>query len=356
MAPARITRRSALAAAAALAALRARAGAAQGAAAPEGAPAPAAEAMLAWLARAAEEGELTWYEGSPRPQLERVAAAFARRFPAVRTRVRPETVAGTAVPGRVQQEYRGGGGMADMVSLGSTGLARLIAGGMLREVDWARCGVDRMLIVGRHAVMTGAAVYCIISNTVQVDDAAAPRGWDDLLAARWRGRIGTWVSAAAFAELASVWGAARTTDFYRRFLDQQPVLFRSTRPLAQLVAAGEIPVGLGILHTALAAQAGGAPIRLHVPDPAPVSAIYTGLLADTRKPNAATLLAAWLALPDGAAAYERATHRGNPLVPGTAAARLMQTHRLAEWPIDRKSDYALLLDMYNGMVNEAEAR
>jgi ABC-type Fe3+ transport system substrate-binding protein len=349
-----LSRRGALAAAAALVALRLRPAASQGVAS-QGV-ASQGDAALARLAQAAEDGDLMWYESSPRDQLDRVAASFAQSFPTVRTRVRGETIAGVAILGRVQQEYRGGGGMADLASLGSGGLARLIESGMLREVHWSRLGLDPMLVVGRHAVMTGAAVYCIICNTTLVREDETPRRWEDLLNPRWRGRIGTWVRAAAFAELASVWGAERTTSFYMRFLEQQPILFRSTAPLAQLVASGEIAIGVGIRHTALAAQARGAPIRLTVPDPAPVSAIYTGLLADTRKPNAATLLAAWLATPAGAIAYERATHRGNPLVPGTVAQRLLQGHQLAEWPMERKADYTRLLDMYDGMVNESDAR
>lgn len=344
-----LSRRGALAAAAALTALRVRPAASQGVAS-QGNPA------LADLAQVAEDGDLMWYESSPREELDRVAASFAQGFPAARTRVRGETIAGVAILGRLQQEYRGGGGMADLASLGSAGLARLIEAGMLREVHWGRLGLDPMLVVGRHAVMTGAAVYCIICNTMLVREDETPRRWEDLLNPRWRRRIGTWVRAAAFAELASVWGAERTTAFYMRFLEQQPLLFRSTAPLAQLVASGEIAIGVGIRHTALAAQARGAPIRLTVPDPAPVSAIYTGLLADTRKPNAGTLLAAWLATQAGAMAYERATHRCNPLVPGTAAQRLLAGHQLAEWPMDRKADYARLLDLYDGMVNEAEAR
>jgi iron(III) transport system substrate-binding protein len=344
-----LSRRDALAAAAAAAAFRVRAAAGQS-------PTSADNAALAALAQAAEDGDLMWYESSPRDQLDRVAGSFAASFPNVRTRVRGETIAAVAMLGRLQQEYRGGGGMADLASLGSGGLARMIEDGLLRDVHWARLGVDPMLIVGRHAVMTGAAVYCIICNTSLVREDESPRRWEDLLDPRWRGRIGTWVRAAAFAELASVWGPERTTAFYLRFLEQQPVLFRSTAPLAQLVAAGEIAVGLGIRHTALATQARGAPIRLHLPDPTPITAIYTGLLADTKKPNAATLLACWLATQAGALAYERATDRGNPLIAGTTAQRLLESHQLAEWPMDRKADYARLLDMYDSMVDEATAR
>jgi ABC-type Fe3+ transport system substrate-binding protein len=339
-----LSRRRALAAAASFAAVRGPAASGQD-----------ARGFVA-LAESGEDGDLVWYESSPRDELDRVARDFTQAFPGLRARVRGETVAGVAILGRVQQEYQAGGGMVDIASLGGAGLTRLIERGLLREVDWTRLALDPMLIVGRHAVMTGAAIYCIICNTALVSEREAPRRWEDLLNPRWRGRIGTWVRAAAFAELASVWGPERTTAFYQRFLEQRPLLFRSTAPLAQLVAAGEIAVGVGIRHTARAALARGAPIRLHVPDPTPVSAIYTSLLANTRKPNAATLFAAWLATPQGAAAYEHATDRGNPLIAGTAAARLVQGHQLAEWPMDRKADYARLLDQYDAMVNEAEAR
>jgi len=134
------------------------------------------------------------------------------------------------------------------------------------------------------------------------------------------------------------------------------VLFRTAAPLAQHVAAGEIAVGLGIHHIALAAQRSGAPIALHMLDPAPASAIYTAVIADTRRPNAATLLAAWLATSDGALAYEQATDKGNPAIAGTAAQRLLDGRQLAEWPMDRSADYLRLLEQYNAMVNDADAR
>ncbi len=341
-----ISRRCALAAAlATLAPLRARA-------------APSAEerrAALDAFASRAEDGDLVWYESSRRDQLDRIAAAFSDAFP--RLRVRGESIAGgVGIVGRVQQEYQAGGRMVDLVTLGGGGIAQLAARGLLREFDWSRLPIDPMMVVGRHAVMTAASIYCLICNTDQVREADTPRSWDALLNPRWRGRIGTWVRAAAFAELASVWGADRTLDYYRRFLAQNPMLFRSTAPLAQQVAAGECAIGLGIHHTALAAIRRGAPLRIVILDPTPISAIYTALVADTRRPHAAALFAAWLATPEGGFVYERATDRGNPMIEGTQAARLLRDHQLAEWPMNRKADYARLFEQYNAMVNEAEAR
>src|SRR5437879_2910249 len=91
-----LSRRAALAAA--LTELRARPAASQ---VPALANPWLASPGLAGLAQVAEDGDLMWYESSPRDQLDRVAASFAQSFPAVRTRVRGETIAGVAILGRV---------------------------------------------------------------------------------------------------------------------------------------------------------------------------------------------------------------------------------------------------------------
>lgn len=312
-------------------------------------------AALDAYAQGAEDGDLVWYESSRRDQLDAIAWSFSQLYP--RVRVRGESIAGgVGIVGRVRQEYQAGGRMVDLVTLGGGGIGQLAARGLLRDIDWGRLPIDPMMVAGRHAVMTAASIYCLICNTDLVPEADTPRSWDALLDRRWHGRIGTWVRAAAFAELASVWGAERTLHFYRRFLDQNPMLFRSTAPLAQQVAAGECAIGLGIHHTALAAQRRGAPIRIVILDPTPVSAIYSAVVADTRKPHAAALFAAWLATPEGGLVYERTTDRGNPMLAETQAARLLRNHQLAEWPMDRKADYARLFEFYNSMVNDAEAR
>lgn len=312
-------------------------------------------APFAEFAARAEAGDLVWYESNRRDQLDKIGAAFARSYP--RVRLRPESIAGgVGIVGRVQQEYQSNTRNVDLVTLGGGGIAQMQARKLLREVDWSPFGLAPAMLVGRHAVLTAASIYCLVVNTDQVSEADTPRDWDSLLHPRWRGRIGTWVRAAAFAELAYVWGEERTTEYYRRFLTQNPMLFRSTAPLAQQVASGEVAIGLGIHHTALAPLRRRAPLRLVMLDPTPISAIYTAVAAESRRPNAAALFAAWLAAPEGAAIYETETDRGNPLVEGTQAARLLAGRHLAEWPMDRKDEYALLFERYNSMVNENEAR
>lgn len=304
---------------------------------------------------ASEQGDLSWYESNPVTALERVVTAF-NRTTGNRIRVRPESIAGgVGIVGRVANEVQAGGRTADLVSLGGSGVARLMERNLLADAGWRELGFPAEWVAG-PALLTAAALYCVIYNREQVRAADAPRNWDDLLHPRFRGRIGTWVRMAAFAELAKVWGEARTTAYYERFLQQQPMLFRSTAPLAQQVAAGEIAVGLGIYHTALPAIRRGAPIEVVLLDPTPMSAIWTAVTSAARRPAAAKLLGAWLATPEGARAYEAATERGHPMMSETETGRRVGNLTLAEWPMAEKDEYARLFELYNSRVNEASAR
>lgn len=304
---------------------------------------------------AAESGDLSWYESNPIAALERVTAAFGRGA-GQRLRVRPESIAGgVGIVGRVANEAQAGGRTADVVSLGGSGIMRLQERNLLADAKWTELGFPQSFVAG-PALLTAAALYCIIYNKNEVRAADAPRAWEDLLHPRWKGRIGSWVRMAAFAELAQVWGEARTTAYYDRFLQQQPMLFRSTAPLAQQVAAGEIAVGLGIYHTAVPAIRRGAPIEVVLLDPTPISAIWTAVTTPARRPAAGRLLGAWLATPDGARAYEQATERGHPLLPETETGKRLEGLTLAEWPMAEKDVYARLYEAFNARVNEASAR
>jgi iron(III) transport system substrate-binding protein len=312
---------------------------------------------LAPLAReaAAETGDLSWYESNPITALDRVVAAFGRGTGS-RIRVRPESIAGgVGIVGRVANEAQAGGRTADLVSLGGSGIMRLRERNLLADAQWRALGFPESFVAG-DALLTAAALYCVIYNRNEVKPEEAPKTWEDLLHPRFRGRIGSWVRMAAFAELAHVWGEARTSAFYDRFLQQNPMLFRSTAPLAQQVAAGEIAVGLGIFHTALPAIRRGAPIEVVLLDPTPVSAIWTAVTTPARRPRAARLLGAWLATPDGARAYEQATERGHPLLPETETGQRVGRLTLAEWPMAEKDEYARLFEAFNARVNEASAR
>ena len=150
-----------------------------------------------------------------------------------------------------------------------------------------------------YSLLTTASTFVFLANTDLVPEADTPRTWEALLDPRWKGKFGTWVRAEGFVSLAANWGPDRVTEYIRKLDEQQPFLFPSTFPLAQQVGAGEVAVAFGIYHAAQPAITRGAPIRVTVPEPAPLSSLFSFIPSAGRNKPGGTLLALWLATPDG---------------------------------------------------------
>ncbi|MGG5822020.1 ABC transporter substrate-binding protein [Falsiroseomonas sp. HW251] len=308
--------------------------------------------LQALATQAAGEDAAVWYESSRSDEADRVLAAFRRSFPDLR--VRHESIpGGNGVAARVMQETMARGATGDIVTVGGGETAQLLRQDLISQQDYAALGVDPRLVHASRAVNTAVSIYCLVYNTRMMP---RPAGWDDLLAPRNKGNVGTWVRAAGFAELSAVWGEQRVLDFYTRFLTQGPMFFNATAPLAQAVASGEIALGLGIWHNAQAPKRRGAPIDMVSLDPTPVSSVYTFVPTKARAPKTATVFTAWLTGPEGNRAYEQAVGRGSALIPTTQTHAFLAGKQISEWPIDNKQPYAEIFERMNRMVVGARAR
>lgn len=317
---------------------------------PARADVPATLAALA--AEAAKGPPVVWYESSRDDQADQVLAAFSRRYPAVQVQ-HVRIVGGNMMAGRVVQEVQAQGHSADLATAGADAAWAMNDRGLLLHTDWQALGIPKAVTPTDFAVAIAASVYVILYNTDRVPADRAPTGWDDIFAPRWKGRIGVWVRAEMFAQMAFVWGAERAEAELRKLIALQPYLFKSTFPLAQQVGAGEVDVAIGFFHTAQPPLRSGAPIRLVALDPTPMHTIYTGITRTARNPAGAKLLLAWLTSPDGARAYEDATSRGNHLLPGTRTRALVQGRTTAEFPPERTAEYQALARRFNELMQTA---
>lgn len=321
-------------------------------------PASAAvgEAALDRLAAAAQRaGSIIWYESSPRDQIDRVVAAFARRFPNVRLEHVRDT-GGNAMAGRVIQEVQGNARTCDIGTNSASVIWQLVGRDMVERVDWAASGAEPKLAPTPFTLLTTASTYVILSNSRLVSDADAPKNWDDLVDPRWRDKLGTWIRAEGLVSLAANWGEDRVARYIERINAQKPFLFKSTFPLAQQLAAGEVAVALGIHHTAQPPIRRGAPIRVSVPDPAAISSLFSFVPTASRNKEGGQLLALWLATPAGARVYEEATGRGNYLIEGTDTSRLLANRAIAEFTPDRTEIMLPILTRFNRMLAEGGGR
>ena len=300
-------------------------------------------------AEAAKHGSVIWYESSPDNQAREIAAAFSKRFPNVKLE-HVRLVGGNAIGGRIVQESQGGARTADLALVGNSLMIPLEQRQLLKKVDWQSLGVPAKLTPSPYAITGTAVFYVILYNTNLVKPEDAPKGWNDVLDPRWKGKIGVWVRAEGETALAAVWGADKVADFIKKLNANKPIILKSTFPLAQQVGAGELSVGLGIYHTAQPPLRKGAPLKIVIPDPTPVDMLYNVVPAHAQNPAGGELLGMWLATPEGAKAYEDATSRGNPLIRGTKTEELLRNVKLAEFPPSKAKVEAELAARFNKLL------
>jgi len=313
------------------------------------AAAQSAETMQALAAKAAQGEPVVWYESSPENQIGEVLKAFNQRYPDVRVKY-VRMVGGNELASRAIQEVQARGHTADLLTGGPDHLWQLNERGLVRDLSQDQLGLPPALLPVNYAVPTTASVYVLLWNTRKVTDEQAPKSWDAVINEKWTGHVGSWVRAAAFAQLASVWGEDKARTSLENFVKLKPYLFKSTFPLAQGVASGEVDVAIGFYHSAQPVLDAGAPVKFRMLDPTPMHTISSSVSKSARNPSGATLLMLWLATPEGAKAYEQATSRGNPLVSSTKTYEMLQGVQTAEWPFADVAKLADLNEQYNAIL------
>jgi ABC-type Fe3+ transport system substrate-binding protein len=73
----------------------------------------------------------------------------------------------------------------------------------------------------------------------------------------------------------------------------------------------------------------GAPVKILLPEPVGITSLYAFLPKFGKNPNAAKLFVSWLTTRNGALVLEKASGRGNLLVPETRLATLLAGKRLS---------------------------
>ena len=317
------------------------------------APAALADVSAAKLnqlaAAAAKAGTIIWYESSPDDQAAKIIAGFEKRFPGLKLEHVRDT-GGNSIGARIVQESQSGVRTGDLATTGSSIVQPLIERNLLRKIDWAADGLDAKMAPSPYAVRTTAVVYVIEYNSSLVTEAQAPKNWLDLLDPRWDGKIGIWVRGEGQGSLSAAWGDTKVIDYVKKMNARHPVVLKSTFPLAQQVAAGEILVGFGLYHSAQPPIRRGAPIKIVVPEPVPTQTLYSVVPAKAGNPAGGELVAVWLATPEGGKVYEDATDRGNPLLPNTKTHALLAGHTVAEYPPAEANKEAAIVERLNKLI------
>lgn len=312
-------------------------------------PAKAAD-LDALAAEAADGPPVVWYESSPEDQADRIIEAFNEAYPDIDVQ-HVRITGGNQLAARAVQETQARGHTADLLTGGADHIWQLNERGILMHPDFAALGIDDKLTPSEFTVATAASVYVVLYNSDKVSDEEAASTWDEVLDPKWKGRMGSWVRAAAWAQLAHAWGGDTAEAKLREYVKLDPFLFKSTFPMAQQVAAGEVDTAIGFYHTAQPPMQAGAPLKLQALDPTPMHTIYTSISEKAQNPAGAKVLLAWLATPEGNRAYEAATNRGSHLIEGTKTHQLVEGKNVSEWPPAKTEEYRTYSERFNEILS-----
>ena len=143
-------------------------------------------------------------------------------------------------------------------------------------------------------------------NTSKVKRSEIPSTYEGFLDPKWKGRLGIEATDSEWmGALQHEWGEAKAMDFMKKLAEQEPSLRKGHILLAQLIASGEIPVGLTMYQAnILSLKRKGAPIDFVPVQPVVARPQGIGVAKDAPHPNAALLFADFVLSPEGQKLYE----------------------------------------------------
>lgn len=240
---------------------------------------------------ARREGAVTIYTSTPVDDLKVLTDAFERKY-GVKANV--WRASSEAVLQRGVAEARAGRVDVDVFDTNGPEMEALAREGILVPV-WSGT-LDQLVPEARPAhrlwVGTRLNVFAFAYNTSLVKKTDLPASYGALADPKWKGRLGIESDDADwFATLSGLLGEDKASRLFRDIVATNGVSVRKGHTLlANLVAAGEIPLALDVYnYKAQQLKDKGAPIDWFVIEPAIAQVNGVGVAARAAHPNAALL-------------------------------------------------------------------
>src|ERR1043166_7541678 len=220
---------------------------------------PAQAQDSASLQGARREGRVVWYTVAGESQ--QIAQEFEKKYPFIKV----EVVRSTVYPllTRMLNEARAGNYLFDVVRQSTFTIGQLIQRGLIQPYDSAeRKGFDAGWQDKQgYWTSTDDNYFVIGYNTRLVSERDAPKDWDDLLLPKWRGQITLDPdNHILFGGLEQSWGREKASIYFRKLAQQQVQFRKGNTLIAQLIVAGEYPLGFVYGHRVEFLKAQRAPM------------------------------------------------------------------------------------------------
>ncbi len=228
---------------------------------------------------------------------------------------------GPAMPqfaSRIIQEAKAGQPSSSDLFVGSENhVARM----PLKSIEWTKAFphiTAPMIDYDNRVLVVTTRTPGFSYNTKLVGAKEVPQRLEDTLLPKWKGKIASTPYAASFDRLAMIWGEEKATGFLNKFVKQVAGLIRCGED--ERIASGEF--AMLVFNCDLAApqeaKEKGGPVDGQVfRDAGILSYWYVTVPANSRNPNAATLLAAFLLSKDGQDLLYKTERSSSHFVKGT---------------------------------------
>jgi iron(III) transport system substrate-binding protein len=256
-------------------------------------------------AKAKVEGTVNIWTEDP-SDVAWIGKAFAAVYPGivVQYRTQPNTV------DRVLAENRAGRKNVDLVWSSERLARRLKDGNLLATPDWSSLGVSPGN-VGAQGTMaiTNSWTFAVAYRTDLVDQRDVPHSWEQLTDRRYNGKMVAsreWFTNMV-AGLGAAQGELQWLAYAKRFCEETATAWTSSQ-LEQMLSSGQRQYVAAMSYSMASRwKKRGIPVDFVIPEPAVVTQFGSVVMRDAPHPNAALLLAAWLASTEGQYAREQAT-------------------------------------------------
>ena len=300
------------------------------------------------IERAKKEGTFLLYTSMNTPDVNQLFDGFRQRYPFVAPK--SYTTRSAALLERVITEARAGKYFADVIQGNAFTLFLLGKRGHLEPYasPEARSFPDSY----RDPAGTWVAAYLQLNvigyNTKLIPRSDAPKGYEDLLAPKWKGKMGLddkqyiW-----FDGLLKAMGREKGLAYTRK-LATQAIHFRSGNTLlANLLAAGEFGLLINARPDSIdELKQKGAPVEWVAPRPTTANVLPIAIAKNAQHPNAGKLFMDYMLSEDG---QKRLSAMGRTVArPGIAAAnpRLSQGLEIAVNDPGMAERFDQVVDLY----------
>jgi len=245
---------------------------------------------------AKKEGSLTLYATTPVDYMRAIIAGFEKKYG---VKVNFWRASSEAVLQRILTEARAGTASFDVAESIAPPMEALHREGVLQAVKAPIQADLRPWAVPAHREWAATQLYLFVQayNTKQIKKEDLPKTYADLLDPKWKGKLSIEANDEAwFVEVIKQLGEEKGLKFWRDLVATNGLNVRSGHSLLNnLVAAGEVPLGLTVYNTdPLNMMKKGAPIDWFVIEPAIAISNGIGVARRAPHPHAAVLFYEYL--------------------------------------------------------------